>query len=330
MTNTIRARFAPSPTGYMHVGSVRTALYNYLFAKKHKGSYILRVEDTDQTRKVDGSIESLIEVMSQLSLNHDEGPVSNGVSGDFGPYYQSERLDIYRKYIDQILESKKAYRCFCTSERLDEMRAEQTEKGLATRYDKKCVTLSEEDSIKRAQNEKHVIRLNIPSNETIVVNDIIRGKIQFNSDEIDDQVLLKSDGFPTYHFANVVDDHLMEISHVIRGEEWLLSTAKHVLLYDCFGWTVPSFAHLPLLLNPDKTKLSKRQGDVAVEDFLKAGYLEEALVNFLALLGWHGESDQEIFSLEQLVEQFSLERVSKSGAVFDREKLDWMNGQYIK
>ncbi|MCO4781677.1 MAG: glutamate--tRNA ligase [Candidatus Cloacimonetes bacterium] len=329
MTSSIRARFAPSPTGYIHVGSVRTALYNYLFAKKNKGTYVLRVEDTDQTRKVDGSIENLLDVMNKLSLASDEGPSAQGQTGDFGPYYQSERLDLYQKYIEQMIESKKAYRCFCSSERLDEMRINQTAKGLPTRYDRKCLSLSIEESNSRA-NESHVVRLNVPVNETILVDDIIRGKIQFKSEEIDDQVLLKSDGFPTYHFANVVDDHLMKISHVIRGEEWLLSTAKHVLLYQALSWETPKFAHLPLLLNADKSKLSKRQGDVAVEDFLNAGYLEEALINFLALLGWHGNTDQEIFTLDELIEQFSLERVSKSGAVFDREKLDWMNGQYLK
>ncbi|PCJ19477.1 MAG: glutamate--tRNA ligase [Candidatus Cloacimonadota bacterium] len=329
-SSSIRARFAPSPTGYMHVGSVRTALYNYLFAKKNKGTYILRVEDTDQSRKVDGSIENLIGVMGQLSLNSDEGPTKDGVIGQFGPYYQSDRLDIYKKYIDQMLENKKAYRCFCTSERLDEMRLNQTSKGLPTRYDRKCLSISNEDSKKRASGESYVVRMQIPSDEVVIVDDIIRGKIQFKTQEIDDQILLKSDGFPTYHFANIVDDHLMNISHVIRGEEWLLSTAKHILLYQAFDWQPPQFAHLPLLLNADKSKLSKRQGDVAVEDFLQAGYLEEALINFLALLGWHGETDQEIFSLDELVEQFSLERVSKSGAVFDREKLDWMNGQYLK
>lgn len=330
MTTSIRARFAPSPTGYIHVGSVRTALYNYLFAKKNKGTYVLRVEDTDQTRKVEGSIENLMEVMGKLSLNNEEGPTLEGQSGDYGPYYQSERLNLYKTHINEMIESGTAYRCFCTSDRLDEMRINQTAKGLPTRYDKKCVSISAVDSKNRAQNNDHVIRLKVPANDTIFVNDIIRGKIKFQSEEIDDQVLLKSDGFPTYHFANVIDDHLMNISHVIRGEEWLLSTAKHVLLYQAFGWDTPQFAHLPLLLNADKSKLSKRQGDVAVEDFLKAGYLEEALINFLALLGWHGETDQEIFTLDELIEQFSLERVSKSGAVFDREKLDWMNSQYIK
>ena len=327
-TKPTRTRFAPSPTGYVHLGSVRTALYNYLFAKQHDGTYILRIEDTDQTRKVDGAVENLISIMSQLGMPHDEGPYRDGSNG---PYFQSKRLQLYANKVKQLLDSGHAYYCFCAPERLTRLREEQQAQNLPQGYDKHCRDLSPETVQANLKDGKDfVIRLKVPQDKKIVFTDLVRGQLEFDSNLIDDQILIKSDGFPTYHFANVVDDHDMDISHVIRGEEWVTSTPKHILLYQAFGWETPSFAHLPLILNPDRSKLSKRQGDVAVEDFLKAEFCEETLINFLALLGWNPGSDREFFNLEELVSEFSLQKVSKSGAVFDREKLNWMNSQYHK
>lgn len=326
--NKVRVRFAPSPTGFLHVGGLRTALYNYLFAKKNNGSFILRIEDTDQTRLVPGAIENLIQSIKWAGLHYDEGP---DIGGNYGPYIQSQRLDIYKKYVDILLEENKAYRCFCTPERLDEMRKRQQKTGSIVKYDRACLSLSEKEIQSNIEkNIPHTIRLKMPDKTKIIVDDVIRGKVEFQTLIIDDQVLLKSDGYPTYHLANVVDDHLMGITHVIRGEEWLSSTPKHVVLYEYFNWDIPVFAHLPLLLNPDKSKLSKRQGDVAVEDYRDKGYLSEALINFIALLGWSPFDNKEILSLEQMIEEFSLERVSKSGAVFNIDKLNWINTQYIR
>ena len=284
INETPRVRFAPSPTGYLHVGGLRTALYNYLFAKHNNGTFILRIEDTDRTRLVEGAVENLIDTLKWAGLEYDEGPF---VGGNYGPYIQSERLDIYKKYVDELIKSGKAYYCFCSSERLEKIREEQQQQKLQPKYDKHCLKLSEEEiKQKIANGESYVVRLNVQPDEIIKIEDVIRGTVEFNSNIVDDQVLLKSDGFPTYHLANVVDDHLMKITHVIRGEEWLSSTPKHALLYDYFGWERPIFAHLPLLLNLDRKKLSKRQSDVAVEDFRDKGFLKEALVNFVALLGW--------------------------------------------
>ena len=343
----IRVRFAPSPTGYLHVGGLRTALYNYLFAKKNGGDFILRIEDTDQKRKVKNGVTALLITLNNF-MNWDEGPIWDGDSrsdgtidldqdikskGDFGSYIQSQRLDIYKKYVEKLLKDGKAYYCFCTEERLKEMREKQIKKKEAPMYDRSCLNLSAEE-VKDNLDKKipYVIRLRVPENEVIEFKDLIRGKVSFDSNNIDDQVLLKADGFPTYHLANVVDDHLMGITHVIRGEEWLPSTPKHILLYRAFDWKEPSFAHIPLLLNPDKTKLSKRQGDVAVEDYIQKGYLKEAIINFVALLGWNpGEgSTQEIFSIDELIDKFELKKVHKAGAIFDIKKLDWLNAQYIK
>ncbi len=323
----IRVRFAPSPTGFVHVGSLRTALYNYLFARHHKGKIILRIEDTDQTRYVEGAVDNLLQAMNWAGLEFDEGPQTGGA---FGPYYQSERLDIYKEHIDKLLKSGHAYPCFCSEERLTKMREEQAANNQPIMYDGHCRHIPKEEALERMKNEPHVIRMRVPEDGETVVNDLIRSRVSFQSNLLDDQVLIKTDGFPTYHFANVVDDHLMRISHVIRGEEWLPSTPKHVLLYQAFGWEPPQFAHLPLLLNADRSKLSKRQGDVAVEDYQAKGILPEALVNFVALLGWNRGDDQEFFSLEELVESFTLERVNKAGAVFDLQKLEWMNGHYIR
>lgn len=325
----IRVRFAPSPTGYLHVGGLRTALYNYLFAKKNNGKFILRIEDTDRNRYVEGAVENLIAALKWAGLEYDEGP---DVGGSYGPYMQSQRLDIYKKYADELIKNGHAYYCFCTPERLQKLREEQEKQKLPqAKYDKFCLSLSKdeiEDKLKN--NTPYVIRLNVKPNQKIVFNDIIRERVEFDSNNVDDQVLIKSDGYPTYHLANVVDDHLMKISHVIRGEEWLSSTPKHVLLYDAFGWERPNFAHLPLLLNPDKSKLSKRQGDVAVEDYRDKGYLKEALINFVALLGWNAGDDQEFYYINELIEKFTLERVNKAGAVFDLQKLNWLNAEHLR
>jgi glutamyl-tRNA synthetase len=328
ISETIRTRFAPSPTGYLHVGGLRTALYNYLFAKKNNGKFILRIEDTDRARYVEGAVENLISTLSWSGLNYDEGP---GKDGGFGPYLQSERLNIYKEHSENLIKENKAYYCFCSQERLSELRKKLEKEGLQPKYDKHCLNLSKEEVDKKLKdNESHVVRLNVPANQNIIIDDVIRGKVEFNSDTVDDQVLIKSDGYPTYHLANVVDDHLMNITHVIRGEEWLSSTPKHILLYDFLGWEKPVFAHLPLLLNPDRSKLSKRQGDVAVEDYKAKGYLKEALINFVALLGWTAGDDREFYYLNELVEKFSLERVNKAGAIFNVEKLDWLNAEHLR
>ncbi|MEW6195672.1 MAG: glutamate--tRNA ligase [Bacteroidota bacterium] len=325
----IRVRFAPSPTGYLHVGGLRTALYNYLFAKKNNGKFILRIEDTDRNRYVEGAVENLIKALKWAGLEYDEGP---DAGGDFGPYMQSQRLEIYKKHADELIAKGHAYYCFCTPERLQSLREEQEKQKLPqAKYDKHCLSLSKSEVEKKLQSDiPHVVRLNVQPNQRIVFDDIIRERVEFDSSNVDDQVLIKSDGYPTYHLANVVDDHLMQISHVIRGEEWLSSTPKHVLLYDAFGWKRPKFAHLPLLLNPDKSKLSKRQGDVAVEDYRDKGFLKDALVNFVALLGWNAGDDKEFYCMNELIEKFSLERVNKSGAVFDLQKLNWLNAEHLR
>jgi glutamyl-tRNA synthetase len=319
----VRTRFAPSPTGYLHVGGLRTALYAYLFAQQHHGTFILRIEDTDQSRKVEGATEKLIEALQWAGVEFDEGP---GKEGAYGPYVQSQRLPIYHSHVQQLIDQGKAYHCFCTAERLEQLRA-----GGAPMYDRHCRSIPLSDAKQRAQaGEPNVVRMKIPDTGEVNFHDEVRGDVSFACSTIDDQVLLKTDGFPTYHLAVVVDDHTMAVSHVIRGEEWLPSTPKHILLYQYFGWEIPKFAHLPLLLNPDKSKLSKRQGDVAVEDYRAKGYLKEALVNFVAFLGWNPGDEREIFSMDELIRDFSVERVGKAGAVFNIEKLNWMNQQHIK
>jgi len=328
----VRVRFAPSPTGFLHIGSLRTALYNYLFAKHEGGTCILRVEDTDRTRLVEGAIEEQIESLRWAGVVFDEGP---HVGGSYGPYTQSERFDLYSKYGMQLVESGHAYYAFDTSEDLDAMRQRQQAAGIAPKYDRSSMrnqyTLGEAETA-RLLDEKaqHVIRLKVPLQTDVRFHDDVRGDMVISGREIDDQILLKSDGFPTYHLANVVDDHLMEITHVIRGEEWLPSTPKHILLYEAFGWKAPSFAHLPLLLNADRSKMSKRHGDVMVADFRNKGYFPAALVNYVSLCGWNPGSDREVYSIADLVNAFSLDRVNKAGAVFDYKKLDWMNGEYMK
>lgn len=324
----IRVRFAPSPTGFLHIGGLRTALYDYLFARHSGGKLILRIEDTDRSRLVPGAIENLTESLRKLGITIDEGP---GVGGDFGPYIQSERLALYQQEAQRLLDSGHAYHCFCSSETLTQMRAEQQAKGEFVKYDRRCLHLSPaEVQAKLEHGEEHVIRLKMPDDYKFRFTDLIRGSVEMDSTQSDDQVLLKSDGFPTYHLAAVVDDHYMQISHVIRGEEWLSSTPKHLWIYHCLGWDAPLWVHLPLILNPDRSKLSKRMNDVSVESYLAKGYLPEALLNFVALLGWHGADDRELYTLEELCTEFSLERVNKAGAVFDLTKLDWMNGWYLR
>lgn len=316
----IRTRFAPSPTGFLHIGGLRTALYSYLFAKQHGGKFILRIEDTDTKRGVEGAVEAIISGLKWAGLNYDEGP-----------YFQSQRLDIYKKYAMELIKNKHAYYCFCREETLEQMRQEQIANHQIPKYDRRCCLLSNSEIRgKLKAKEPHVIRMKIPDNRVIEINDIVRGKVLYNSDELDDQVLLKSDGYPTYHLAVVVDDHLMEISHVTRTEEWLPSTPKHILLYEFFGWPEPKWAHLPLLLNPDRTKMSKRKGDVALNSYIEKGYLPEAMKNFLAFLGWNPGTEKEIYSMKELLKDFSLQKVQKSGAIFNIEKLDWFNGYYIR
>jgi len=325
----VRLRFAPSPTGFLHVGGLRTALFCWLYTRQQSGKFIFRLEDTDQKRLVVGAERDLISTLDWAGIEIDEGP---GIGGGYGPYRQSERLEIYGQHVQKLLDEDHAYPCFCSSERLDKLRDEQRAKGETPCYDRLCRKLKKAESVQRvASGENHVVRMKIPENpETLLLNDLIRHSVTIETSQTEDQVILKSDGFPTYHLAVVVDDHLMQITHVVRGEEWLSSFPKHLLLYRYFGWDPPEFAHLPLILNPDHSKLSKRQGDVAVEDFRDQGILAEALVNFISLLGWSPADDRELLTLTELIEEFSFERVKKSGAVFDREKLNWMNQQYIQ
>lgn len=324
----IRTRYAPSPTGFLHIGGLRTALYNYLFARHHGGKFILRVEDTDRARFVEGAVEDFLHMLDWAGIEIDEGP-ANG--GPYGPYYQSQRLDLYKKHADELLANGHAYRCFCTSERLDQMRKFQEKSKLPPKYDRLCLRLSENDvQEKLAAGTPFTVRMKVPDDTIVGFKDLIRDNVEFASANIDDQVLVKSDGFPTYHLANVIDDHYMKISHVIRGEEWVSSTPKHVLLYRYFGWELPQFAHLPLLLNQDRSKMSKRQGDVEARAYPPKGYLRDALVNFIALLGWNPGDDREIFTMEELIREFSIERVQKAGAVFNLEKLNWLNTMHIR
>jgi glutamyl-tRNA synthetase len=299
-----RVRFAPSPTGFLHVGGLRTALYNFLYARRNGGTFILRIEDTDRSRYVEGAVESLIGILRWAGLDFDEGPEKEG---SVGPYLQSQRLEIYGSHVDQLLSSGSAYRCFCTPQRIEEIRRQREKLKMTPKYDRHCLALTKQEIAENLDRKlPFVVRMRIPDGTVIQFHDLIRGEVEIAAEILDDQVLMKSDGYPTYHLANVVDDHLMRVSHVIRGEEWLPSTPKHVLLYSSFGWGLPIFAHLPLLLNPDRSKLSKRQGDVAVEEFKANGYLKEALINFVALLGWNPGTEREIFLLEDLINEFSL------------------------
>lgn len=324
----VRLRFAPSPTGYLHVGGLRTALFNYLFAKQNNGKIILRIEDTDQKRLVKDSIDKIIASLKWIGIDFDEGPHTKNQNK--GPYAQSERLDLYRENVVSLIEKGYAYTCLYPDERILQISQDESLKKSAAEYDKKFKDNRPEDSISNMKKKNSVVRLAMPANENILVKDLIRGNLKFDSSLLDDPIIIKSDGYPTYHFANVVDDHHMKISHVIRGEEWLPSLPKHIHLYKCFNWEIPEFAHLPLLLNHDRTKLSKRQGDVAVEDYIKKGYFRESLVNFIALLGWHESNNREFYTMNDLIDAFSLKRVQSSGAIFDIKKLNWINQHYLR
>ena len=342
MKGNVRVRFAPSPTGFLHIGGLRTALYNYMFARHHKGGkFILRIEDTDQSRYVEEAEEDIIQSLKWCGIEIDEGP---GMSGSHGPYRQSERKDIYHKYAEKLIESGHAYYAFDTPEELDQMRERLQKSGNPSpKYDaitrqsmKNSLTLSQDEVQKRLDaGDEYVVRLKVPRRETIRFEDLIRGHVSFESKGLDDQVLLKSDGMPTYHLANVVDDHEMEITHVIRGEEWLSSAPKHKLLYDAFGWEMPQMAHLPLIMSPSGGKLSKRKAEsegipINTKDYIEQNYEPEALVNFLAYLGWSPGDDSEIHTLQDLCKLFTLDRVSKGGAVFNHKKLLWYNEHYLR
>lgn len=328
MTEQVRTRFAPSPTGYPHVGNIRTALFAWLVARHYGGSFIVRIEDTDVARTVEGALEAILGSLRWLGLDWDEGPE---VGGRFAPYVQSERLELYQYAAQQLVAQGDAYYCYCSPQRLEEMRAEQTRLKQPPGYDRHCRDLGEEVwAEKAAEGIKPVIRFKTPLEGETKFNDVIWGEVKFDNSTLDDMVLLKSDGYPTYHLANIVDDHQMEISHVIRGAEWLSSTPRHVLLYKALGYEPPQFAHMPNTLGPDRSKLSKRHGAVSITEYRERGYLPETMINFLVLLGWALDDKTEIFSRQELIENFTLERVSKTAAVFNIEKLDWMNGLYIR
>lgn len=333
----VRTRYAPSPTGDLHLGSLRTVIFDYLFARGQEGVFILRIEDTDQSRLVPGAVERQLQALQWMGIVPDEGVYLDeqgmvAERGAFGPYIQSHRLEIYKKYADQLVATGKAYPCFCSAERLDQVRQEQQANHQAPRYDRHCRNLDPQETARRiAAGEKHVIRQCIPEEQEVICQDIVRGEVRFNTRDLDDQVLLKSDGFPTYQLANVVDDHLMEITHVLRAEEWLPSLPKNVLLYEAFGWQPPIFAHLPVILGPDgRHKLSKRDGDVSVLDYVPKGYLPEAMFNALAFVGWSPGTEEEFFTADELVKRFRLDKVQKAPATFSFERLDFVNGWYIR
>ena len=320
---TVRTRFAPSPTGYLHIGGLRTALYAWLFARKNGGKFILRIEDTDLERYVDGAVEIIYRTLRETGLNYDEGP---DVGGDYGPYIQSERRDIYLKYAHKLVEQGDAYYCFCTKERLEEIH-----KNGATKYDKHCLSLSKEEVARRiAAGEKYVIRQNIPEEGSSTYHDMVFGDITVENKDLEDNILIKSDGMPTYNFANVIDDHLMGINYVIRGVEYLSSTPKYNLLYKAFGWEIPNYMHLQPIMRDATHKLSKRHGDASYEDFIKKGYLKEVIVNYIALLGWSPKDNREKFTLDEMKELFSVSGLSKSASIFDENKMRWLNSCYVK
>ncbi len=332
----IRTRYAPSPTGFLHIGGVRTALFCYAWAKKNGGTFLLRIEDTDQERFVSGAVQQIIDSLTWVGLLPDEGVVASNndqieEKGPRGPYVQSQRIDLYNKFAQQLISEKKAYKCWCSSERLDAMRAAQRAAKQMPKYDRHCYHLDDARRQELEQSEEpYVIRFFVPEKTNVAWNDIVFGEMKFEQDQLDDFVILKSDRFPTYNFANVIDDHSMEISHVIRAQEFLSSTPKHLLLYEAFGWNPPVIVHVPWVLGTNKQKLSKRHGDVAVDEYRKKGILPQALINYLALLGWNPKDGSEIMSLSEIVEKFDLQDIQKSGAVFDYEKLLWMNATYIR
>ncbi|MEA4940523.1 MAG: glutamate--tRNA ligase [Christensenella sp.] len=324
----VRTRFAPSPTGYMHLGNLRSALYTYLYAKKHGGKFILRIEDTDQSRYVEGAVDVIYNTLRDIGMLWDEGP---DVGGAYGPYVQSERKAMYKPYAEQLVKAGKAYYCFCTNEELDARREESSQKGEVWKYDKHCLHLSPEEVQKRiAAGEPHVIRQNVPLTGEASFDDVLYGHIAVDCAELDDMVLIKADGMPTYNFANVIDDHTMAITHVMRGNEYLASTPKYNLLYEAFGWEKPVYIHMTPIMRDQTHKLSKRDGDAYYEDYLKKGYLKEAIVNYVALLGWNPGDEREFFTLDELKEAFDVTGMSKSPAIFDVNKLTWMNAEYVR
>lgn len=324
----VRTRFAPSPTGYMHIGNLRTALYEYLIAKSQGGKFILRIEDTDQERQVEGAVDVIYNTMRMTGLKHDEGP---DIGGDYGPYVQSERMGMYMDYAKELVEKGEAYYCFCTKERLESLKESNAEGAAFAKYDRHCLGLSKEEvQAKLDAGVPFVIRQKMPDSGTTTFSDVVYGDITVENTELDDQILMKADGFPTYNFANVVDDHLMHITHVVRGSEYLSSTPKYNLLYKAFGWEPPVYVHLPAVMRDAHHKLSKRHGDKSFEDLVREGYVVEAIVNYIALLGWSPSGTQEIFSLEELEENFDMAGLSKSPAIFDIKKLTWMNSEYLK
>jgi glutamyl-tRNA synthetase len=320
-------RFAPSPTGALHIGSVRTILYNYLFARQREGTLILRVEDTDQDRLVAGAIDSIYEGLHWLGITWHEGPQEGG---PYAPYVQSERLPLYQKHAQELIDKGAAYYCFCSKERLAVLRAEQEARKEITRYDRHCRDIPAAEAAERAKVESHVIRQKVPDEGTLAIDDLVHGRIEWQANTIEDQVLLKSDGFPTYHLAVVVDDHVMEISHIMRGDEWVASVPKHLLIYTAFGWDAPPMAHFPSVLGPDGKKLSKRHGSTAVAQFREDGYLPEALINYLALIGWSPGTEEEIFSMDDLIRVWKIEQVQSAGGKWDKERLDYFNGVWIR
>ncbi len=324
MSVPVRVRFAPSPTGMLHIGGVRSALFNWIWARHTSGVFILRIEDTDRARYVPDAVDQITASLDWLGLTPDEGPIQGG---NYGPYVQSERLELYRHYAEQLLASGALYPCWCTTERLDSLRQAAQKAGTAFAYDRHCLKHPQ------ALTEPHVLRYKVPANPSVVAwDDEVRGKLEFKTADIDDFVALKSDGYPTYHLANVVDDHLMEISHVLRAEEWIPSTPKHLLLFAAFGWEAPHYAHLPQVLGSDKAKLSKRHSAKSALEYRDEGYLPDTIINFLAALGWNegSGSTKEIYSRQELIQAFSLERIQKSPAVFESDRLDWLNGKYIR
>jgi glutamyl-tRNA synthetase len=324
---TVRVRFAPSPTGALHIGSVRTNLYNYLFARQRDGVLILRVEDTDQDRLVAGAIDSIYDGLHWLGITWQEGPQEGG---PHAPYVQSERLPLYQQHAQELIEKGAAYYCFCSKERLAALRAEQEARKEPTRYDRHCRNIPPDEAAERAKTEPHVIRLKAPDEGTLAIDDLVHGHIEWQADTIEDQILLKSDGFPTYHLAVVIDDHVMEISHIMRGDEWVASVPKHLLIYRAFGWDVPPMAHVPSVLGADGKKLSKRHGSTALSQFREDGYLPEALINYLALIGWSPGTEDEIFSMDDLIRVWKIEQVQSAGGKWDKERLDFFNGVWIR
>ncbi|MDI6617758.1 MAG: glutamate--tRNA ligase [Clostridiales bacterium] len=321
----VRTRFAPSPTGYMHIGNLRTGLYAYLLARKYGGKFILRIEDTDQERYVEGAVDVIYNVLKLAGLKHDEGP---DIGGPYGPYVQSQRKSIYKEYAEKLIDIGGAYYCFCTKEKVEEIKENQ---NLGAKYNDPCRYIPPDEAKERVKRgEPYVVRQRIPEIGATSFEDAVFGKITVDNNTLDENVLLKSDGFPTYNFANVIDDHLMKISHVMRGVEYLSSTPKYNLLYNAFGWEIPVYIHLPLIIKEGGKKLAKREGDASFEDFYNKGYLTQAIINYIALLGWNPGTSQEIFSLQELEHEFSIEGLSKSSAMFDIKKLNWMNGEYIR